>query len=83
MMIECKQTNVNKIETEKNNLINKMATIRDVDPINSLKRGFCLTYTEKGEIVKSIAELNQNDSLKTEFFDGYVHSGITVVERKN
>ena len=67
---------------EKTKLSNKAATLRAADPVTSLKRGFSLVYTDGGELVKSISQIQAADRLKTEVSDGRIISTVDKTERK-
>ena len=67
---------------EKTKLTNKAATLRAVDPATSLKRGFSLVYTDGGDLVKSITQINPANIIKTEISDGRIISTINKTERK-
>ena len=70
------------LENEKTKLTNKAATLRAVDPATSLKRGFSLVYTDGGDLVKSITQINPANTIKTEISDGRIISTINKTERK-
>ncbi len=71
------------LENEKTKLTNKGATLRVADPSTSLKRGFSLVYTEKGELVKSLAQIKVADVLKTKIGDGHILSTVNETEGNN
>ncbi len=52
------------------------STIRLLDPVNVLSRGYTLTLKE-GKIIKSAAQLQLADEIETRFADGNVKSKIT------
>lgn len=49
--------------------------IRLMDPLEVLKRGYSLTYTN-GKLVRTIQELNEGDQLVTQLYDGKVESEV-------
>ena len=51
-------------------------------PVTSLKRGFSLVYTDGGELVKSLSQIQVADTLKTEVSDGRIISTVNKTERK-
>lgn len=55
-------------------------TVRLLNPENVLKRGYSLTLKD-GEIVKSIADLQLNETIETRFADGKIKSKITKKEK--
>ena len=59
---------------------NKMAAIRAVDPVTSLKRGFSLVYKEDNQLVKSINAVSAGESLKTKVQDGLITSTVEQIE---
>ena len=65
---------------EKSKLSNKAATLRAADPVTSLKRGFSLVYAENGDLVKSILQIQQADTLKTEVSDGRIVSTVPLCQ---
>ena len=50
--------------------------------MNTLKRGYTLTYQEN-QIVKSIKKINKNDLLKIKFYDGNVTVQVLDKEKKD
>ena len=70
------------VANERTKLTNKAATLRATDPITSLKRGFSLVYTDDGDLVKSMSQVQVADTLKTEVSDGRIVSTVNKTERK-
>jgi exodeoxyribonuclease VII large subunit len=70
------------LENEKTKLTNKGAALRSADPATSLKRGFSLVYTDGGDLVKSLSQIQVADVLKTEISDGRIVSTVNKTERK-
>ena len=70
------------IANEHTKLTNKGATLRAYDPSTSLKRGFSLVYTDKGDLVKSLSQIQVVDVLETEFSDGHIISTVNKTKRK-
>jgi exodeoxyribonuclease VII large subunit len=68
------------IERERNQLQNKMKTIRAADPLTSLKRGFSLVYKADNRLVKSIDAVSEGESLKTRVRDGLISSIVDRIE---
>ena len=72
------------VKNERVNIYTKKATLKAYDPENSLKRGFSLVYNKTGKLLKSVAEISQNEIITTQFNDGKVTSIIeTIEEEKN
>ena len=67
---------------DKTKLSNKAATLRAADPVTSLKRGFSLVYTDGGDLVKSLSQIQVADTLKTKVSDGRIVSTVNKIERK-
>ncbi|MEI6262311.1 MAG: exodeoxyribonuclease VII large subunit [Deltaproteobacteria bacterium] len=64
------------IENEKNNLTNKLATIRAADPLTSLKRGFSLVYRKDGGLLKSVEEISTGEQIQVTVSDGIIFSTV-------
>jgi exodeoxyribonuclease VII large subunit len=71
------------LENEKYKLVTKAATIRAADPVTSLKRGFSLVYTQEGDLVRSLTQINVSDTMTTEIGDGLIFSIVNRTERKS
>lgn len=71
-----------RITTERKSLNEKMATIRASDPQNALQRGFSLVYTQDGALLRSIHDIQENDTLRTSLADGTIISEVTAKEVK-
>jgi len=74
------------LKSETNKLNFYLQKNKLLDPINVLKKGYCINYKD-GKIVKSIKHLEKGDSLMTKFFDGEVSGKIINIKsyegRKN
>ncbi|MBP3460996.1 MAG: exodeoxyribonuclease VII large subunit [Bacilli bacterium] len=58
-----------------NNIIEKLELL---NPLNTLKRGYTLTY-ENDKIIKSVKNIKNGSIIKTNFNDGYVISKVTEI----
>lgn len=67
---------------ERKSLNDKMATIRATDPQNALQRGFALVYRQDGQLIRSIHDINKNDTIRTQVADGTVISEVVAKEAK-
>lgn len=54
-------------------------TARLIDPVNVLKRGYSITFSN-GKLIKAAGQLNVNDELETRFATGNVKSKITKTD---
>ncbi|HCE58994.1 MAG TPA: exodeoxyribonuclease VII large subunit [Prolixibacteraceae bacterium] len=54
-------------------------TARLIDPVNVLKRGYSITFSN-GKLIKTAGQLNVNDELETRFATGKVKSKITKTD---
>ncbi len=54
-------------------------TVRLIDPVNVLKRGYSITFSN-GKLIKAARQLNVNDELETRFATGKVKSKITKTD---
>jgi exodeoxyribonuclease VII large subunit len=69
-----------RILVERKSLNDKMATIRATDPQNALQRGFALVYRQDGQLIRSIHDINKNDTIRTLVADGSVISEVVAKE---
>jgi exodeoxyribonuclease VII large subunit len=49
-----------------------------MDPINVLKRGFSITYSN-GKAVKDVSQLEEGKEINTMLFNGTINSTITKI----
>ncbi|MBQ6433644.1 MAG: hypothetical protein IJJ94_06850, partial [Bacteroidaceae bacterium] len=47
-----------------------------LDPAQQLRRGYSLTFTSDGRLLRSATELKAGDSITTRFIDGSVRSEV-------
>ena len=57
-------------------------TVRLIDPVNVLKRGYSITFS-KGKLIKVAGELKINDEIETRFVSGKVKSKITKTDNND
>ena len=46
------------------------ARVEALDPELQLRRGYSLTYTDDGRLVRSVADVHEGDTIKTRIADG-------------
>jgi len=69
------------IITNKRNILKlKNNTIRDISPLNILKKGYSLVYSN-GRIVNQTADFEINGELKIKVVDGEVHSSVKKIKK--
>jgi len=56
------------------------ARVRLLDPVHTLARGWSLTRTADGRVVRSAADLAVGDTMITTFADGQAHSTIAAIQ---
>ena len=74
------ETIMNLIHRERNTLKTKLAVIKAVDPVHSLKRGFSLVYGSDGDLVKSVKRVTKRDNLKITVTDGRIITTVNDIE---
>ncbi|TRW50304.1 exodeoxyribonuclease VII large subunit [Aliidiomarina halalkaliphila] len=52
-----------------------------VSPLNTLQRGYTITFAADGSIVRKAEALNQGDELRTRFAEGEVTSTVTAIKK--
>ena len=62
------------------NLSHLDARVRSADPSVLLRRGWSITRTTEGNVLRSVADLNPGDTIVTEVLDGTVISNVSVVD---
>ncbi len=80
----------NEIQIESNNFIRNSKTkikhyetrIKDLDPINIIRRGFSITKTDKGETVRSIKDISKDDEVITIVSDGEIGSKVNFIRKE-
>jgi len=66
-----------KIVTErKMNLINKERQLNAIMPDRILRKGYTITRNHRSKILQSITQLQQGESIETQFIDGYTQSVV-------
>jgi exodeoxyribonuclease VII large subunit len=55
------------------------AAVSGADPLRLIRRGWSITRTDTGDIVRSTAHLAPGDRLRTVLADGVVESQVTQV----
>ncbi|CCP05597.1 exodeoxyribonuclease VII large subunit [Erwinia amylovora MR1] len=55
------------------------ARLEGVSPLATLARGFSVTSTADGQVIKKTRQLHQGDTLKTRLDDGWVESEVTAI----
>lgn len=54
-----------------------------INPESVLQRGYSIVYDENGEILNSVENIKEGDSLKIRLFDGTVVSEVREVSNDN
>ncbi len=67
-----------RIEYEKIKLKNYQKIIDIVHPVNTMKRGFSITRTNQGKILKSIKDVSETEEIMTEVEDGIFRSVVGI-----
>ena len=69
----------NKISTTLNKIDAYNSNLDNLNPTKVLERGYSITRTSDGKVVKSVKELNPNDKTETIFKDGKVINKVEEV----
>jgi exodeoxyribonuclease VII large subunit len=78
-----KERVLSRIAAEKTQIQTKYYTLKASDPETNLKRGFSLVYGEKGNLIKSISDVDIKSEIRMELYDGHVISTAEKIERKH
>lgn len=68
-------------ESQRRQLANYQKMIDIVHPANTIKRGFSITRTQDGKIVKKAGSLKQNQPIHTEVADGIIESKVERLKK--
>lgn len=71
-----------RIQTEHGALASIEQQVSLLHPVNVLKRGFSISY-QKGKLVRSIDDLDLQEDLITQFFDGEAISSVTKLKKNS
>ena len=72
-----------RIESLKMKMESLTARLAALDPVLQLRRGYTLTYTAEGRLVRSAADVRRGDRLTTRLADGSVESVADSVLQSN
>lgn len=71
MLVKQIQNSINnKIKDDKTKMVELITKLDTLSPLKTLTRGYCLTTTNNGKIVKSVKKLKKDDELILKFNDG-------------
>ena len=69
------------IITNKRNILKlKNNTIKDISPLNILRKGYSIVYSN-GKIANQTADFKINGELKIKVVDGEIHSSVRKIEK--
>ncbi|MBQ8234031.1 MAG: hypothetical protein IJZ36_00425, partial [Bacilli bacterium] len=68
----------NKIDLCNNNLVNNVEKLKLLNPLNVLKRGYSVLYSNDN-IVSSTKQVKKNDNINIKVSDGYIDASITNI----
>ncbi|MCR5780455.1 MAG: exodeoxyribonuclease VII large subunit [Bacteroidaceae bacterium] len=74
------QTTQLRLEKEKLNLERLEGRLSTLDPVRLLRRGYTLTFTTDGRLVRSIKDIKKGDPIRTQLPDGIAYSEINKIE---
>jgi Exonuclease VII, large subunit len=63
-----------QLQQANNSLALQASKLDSVSPLNVLARGYSITKTQQGKVVKSVGQIKAGDVLVTELVDGSVKS---------
>ena len=72
-----KQAMQHQLQQANNNLAMQASRLDSVSPLNVLARGYSITKTQQGKVVKSVDKIKTGDVLITELVDGSIESQVT------
>ena len=72
----------NYLKLKKETLRLKVEHLKSLSVDNVLKRGYSITQDENGKVIKSIKDININNTVKVLMCDGYINSKVISKEKK-
>ena len=68
------------IDRKKQGFIGLTAKLDAMSPLKVLTRGYAMTQTESGEVVRSVKQLSPGDAVQITLNDGRVHAAVTDIK---
>lgn len=78
-----KERFLQRLQSERKSMLEKMATLKAADPQIALKRGFALVYRPDGKLIRSINDITEKEKICTHLADGSLISEVTSKEEKH
>lgn len=66
----------------KSDLMQKERLLKSFDPRGVLKRGYSITATEEGRIIKSVGSLALNEVVRTSLYEGIFKSSVIKIDQR-
>lgn len=79
---QLQKTIEHKIEQNKQQLSQQVATLDMVSPLATLQRGYSITETEQGKLIKNSQSVSIGDTINTRLGKGFIASQVTFVNHK-
>ncbi len=70
-----------RLQTSRTKIQTYQKLIDVADPKNTLKRGFSITRDPNGKLIRSLADIEQVSSIKTQLTDGVITSNIKEIKK--
>lgn len=71
------------LDKKESELIMKIDKLTLLNPLQIMKRGFSITFTDDGEIVKNIEKVSENDKVHIRLLDGTLECVVEEIRRDN
>ncbi|WP_026042615.1 exodeoxyribonuclease VII large subunit [Pantoea sp. A4] len=82
MQHRLQQSMQQQLNANKQRFATLAAQLEGVSPLATLARGFSVTTTMEGTLVKKTSQLHAGDTLRTRLDDGWVESQVTKLQKK-
>lgn len=66
-----------QLQRRQSSLANLGRNLHAISPLNTLGRGYSISYDGKGELLRSISAVQTGDSIVTRLTDGEIHATVT------
>ena len=71
------------INRRKQNFIGLTAKLDAMSPLKVLTRGYAMVQTDDGQVVRSVTQVEQGQTLKVNLQDGVIHAAVTGKEQNH
>jgi len=72
-----KRESEHNLQIKRQKLESKIYALKSLSPLNTLSRGYTITYNVKGEVLRSVNDVREGDSVEMSLKDGAIKALVT------